>query len=61
MAQGASLEHILEEAGLCFSSSVYSKKCFLLFELAKQNLVICCSIRTGMGLEFKCSPLMLGC
>ena len=28
MVHRASLEHILKEVGLCFSSSVYEMKCF---------------------------------
>ena len=53
MAHPASLEHILKDAGLCFSSSVYKKKCFFFsFELAKQNWAIFPSVLTGMGLVF---------
>ena len=49
----ALLKHFLREVGLCFSCSVCSKKYFfLIFELAKQNLAVFCSILTGIGLEF---------
>ena len=54
MAHRASLEHILKEVGLCFSSSVYNKELFIfILELARQTLAIFCSILTGMALELK--------